>query len=123
MVTWQYGDPTYAQEVIIGNAVNVAEVAQANLVYINTNKAPEIQMVQFPAGSTAPDMCEWDAVSQLSYPLRPGVFRLSYEEHDRTNIALRLKVTASFHPGAGAVSAPRSPGDAAGAPGPDLTTI
>lgn len=96
-VAWEYGDKRYLQTVRIGEPVDVLLAAgQTNLVKINTNKAPVVQLLESPSGSATTDVCEWDQVAYRSYPLRPGRFLLHYESRNNTNIALILEITSEL---------------------------
>lgn len=97
IVSWEYGDQLFLQTVSIGNSVNLPlAVPVPNLSKINTNKAPVIVIQDSPPGSTTDDMCDWDGVARLSYPLRPGRFLLHYEGRDTTNIAATLSITSEL---------------------------
>jgi len=96
-VSWEYGDQRYLQTVQIGNPVDVlSAVGPNNLLKLNTNAAPVIQVLESPPGSAVEDMCEWDAVAARSFPLRPGRVLLHYQGRSQTNIVMTLEITSEF---------------------------
>ena len=102
-ISWDYGDPIFHEDVTLGNSVQFVFAPQDTGFDISkiesrpgVRREPDsVRVVEGPPGSTGSDMHEWDAVARKSYPTRPGIFFLEWnQEASATKVV--VQVTTGF---------------------------
>ncbi|MBN9691935.1 MAG: VCBS repeat-containing protein [Verrucomicrobia bacterium] len=73
-LTWDFGDLVYQVNVALGNPVPLGGLP------VVPGKAPTaIRVVEAPPGTLSTDAQVWDDVADLSYPVRPGIYFLDWD--------------------------------------------
>ena len=90
-VTWNFGDTLHFITTAIGESINLGNLS------ISSNKPPlVVTPVDSPPGSTGEDVQIWDDVANVSYPLRPGIFLIEWENATDPSKRVITQITSGF---------------------------